>query len=199
MLADQESRGGAGVYRFSRHVVARRLRPRMVGSGRATVARAAFHHRSAPGTRVTSLTTWPGATPVSESARPAAMSASPTRRRLRRCLLILLRQPLGCARSLPEFLSPPSMSMSCSRCSKSSDIAPAIENGAGDVIVTPPTRRADGACCEASQVIPSAAEVADALLARERRQQVHANCGRHDNRSRWSAHLSHGTLARSIE
>ena len=64
--------------------------------------------------------------------------------------------------------------------------APAIENGAGEVIGTPPTRRATGHVAK-QQDIPSAAEVADALLARERRQQVHAESSAGPTKqARWS-------------
>ena len=134
LLADQESRGGAGCLSIQPRYVASRLRPGMVGCGGAILAGAALHHRTYRRRSVTSLRTSPGATPVSESAPAAVTSASLTRRKPRRCWLILMRHDLGCERSLHMFSSPPSMSMSCSRYSKSWDIAPAVENAAGDVI-----------------------------------------------------------------
>ena len=49
---------------------------------------------------------------------------------------------------------------------------PAVENSAGEVIVTQPSRRATYQPSEADRAVASAAEVAAALLARERRHRV---------------------------
>jgi Helicase conserved C-terminal domain len=49
---------------------------------------------------------------------------------------------------------------------------PAVENNAGDVIVTPPSRRAPRPSVAPGKAVPSAAEAAAALLQRERRHRV---------------------------
>jgi Helicase conserved C-terminal domain len=49
---------------------------------------------------------------------------------------------------------------------------PAVENNAGDVIVTPPSRRAPRPSVAPGKAVPSAAEAAAALLERERRHRV---------------------------
>ena len=49
---------------------------------------------------------------------------------------------------------------------------PAIENAAGEVIVTQPSRRATPQSAKPAKAVASAAEVAAALLARERRHRV---------------------------
>jgi hypothetical protein len=49
---------------------------------------------------------------------------------------------------------------------------PAVENSAGEVIVTPPSRRAPRAPAEPGKAVASAAEVAAALLERERRHRA---------------------------
>jgi Helicase conserved C-terminal domain len=49
---------------------------------------------------------------------------------------------------------------------------PAVENSAGEVIVTPPLRRATAAAAAPGKTVPSAAEVAAALLKREGRHRV---------------------------
>ena len=98
MLADQESRGGAGVYRFT----ATSLRGAFdQGWSAADVRRWLERHSTTgvPSLSLTSLTMWPGGTTASGSAPPAAMFACLTRRRLRRSLPTLPRRPLDCARS----------------------------------------------------------------------------------------------------
>jgi hypothetical protein len=49
---------------------------------------------------------------------------------------------------------------------------PAVENSAGDVVVTQPSRRATPQLAEPDRAVASAAEVAAALLARDRVQRV---------------------------
>ena len=166
----------------------RRCNPGLRGTPRPT-----YRRRS-----VTSLRTSPGAMPVSESDRRSVTSASLTRRKPRRCWLILMRHDLGCERSLHMFSSPPSMSMSCSRYSKSWGIAPAVENAAGEVMVTPPTRRAEKHLAE-SKPVRSAAQVADALLAGEGSRQVAMGVGAGPTTADVGLSISRGTVARSIE
>ena len=153
---------------------------------------------ASPSLSLTSLTMWPGGTTVSGSALPAAMFACLTRHRLRRSLPTLRRRPLGLRAVAPGVLVASVDEHELLPLLQELGHAPAIENGAGEVIGTQPARRATGHVAK-QQDIPSAAEVADTLLARERRQQVYAESAAGRQTQAVGRSSVPRTLARSIE
>jgi Helicase conserved C-terminal domain len=75
---------------------------------------------------------------------------------------------------------------------------PSVENSAGEVIVTPPNRRSGRQLTE-SKPVRSAAEVADALLTREGRQPVPMQGGPGQTTAGAGLSIPRGSFARSIE
>jgi hypothetical protein len=171
MLADQESRGVGGVYRFSatslrrafdlgwsaaevevwleRHSttgVPQALRY-LVGDaerrhGSIRVGPAGCYVRIADQTQVAALLAHPAASRLGlRSVGPEVLVAAVDEQEL----LLLLRE-LG--------------------------HSPAVENAAGELIATPPSRRAESLVAEPAKAAAPAAEVAEALLTRGRRHRV---------------------------
>src|SRR5688572_19636435 len=171
MLADQESRGVGGVYRFSakslrrafdlgwsaaevevwleRHsttAVPQALRY-LVGDaerrhGSVRVGPAGCYVRVRDRARVAALLAHPAASRLGlRSVGPEVLVAAVDEQEL----LLLLRE-LG--------------------------HTPAVENAAGELIASPPSRRAESLVAEPAKAAAPAAEVAEALLTRERRRRV---------------------------
>jgi hypothetical protein len=171
MLADQESRGVGGVYRFSatslrrafdlgwsaaevedwleRHSTTglpQALRY-LVGDaerrhGSIRVGPAGCYVRIADQTQVAALLAHPAASRLGlRSVGPEVLVAAVDEQEL----LLLLRE-LG--------------------------HSPAVENAAGELIATPPSRRAESLVAEPAKAAAPAAEVAEALLTRGRRHRV---------------------------
>jgi hypothetical protein len=197
MLADQESRGGAGVYRFT----ATSLRGAFDQGWSAADVRRWLERHSTTGVpqplaylvddvarRHDSIRVGPAGSYVrlSDQAQAAALLAHPAAA----ALGLRAVAPGVLVASVDEHELLPLL--------QELGLAPALENGAGEVIGTPPTRRATGHIAK-QQAIPSAAEVADALLAHERRQQVYAESAASPTKQAVGRSSVPRTLARSIE
>jgi Helicase conserved C-terminal domain len=197
MLADQESRGGAGVYRFT----ATSLRGAFDQGWSAADVRRWLERHSTTGVpqplaylvddvarRHDSIRVGPAGSYVrlSDQAQAAALLAHPAAA----ALGLRAVAPGVLVASVDEHELLPLL--------QELGLAPALENGAGEVIGTPPTRRATGHVAK-QQAIPSAAEVADALLAHERRQQVYAESAASPTKQAVGRSSVPRTLARSIE
>jgi hypothetical protein len=196
MLADQESRGGAGVYRFT----ATSLRGAFDQGWSAADVRRWLERHSTTGVpqplaylvddvarRHDSIRVGPAGSYVrlSDQAQAAALLAHPAAA----ALGLRAVAPGVLVASVDEHELLPLLQ----------ELGhPAIENGAGEVIGTPPTRRATGHVAK-QQAIPSAAEVAGALLAHERRQQVYAESAAGPTKQAVGGSSVPRTLARSIE
>jgi hypothetical protein len=197
MLADQESRGGAGVYRFT----ATSLRGAFNQGWSAADVRRWLERHSTTGIpqplaylvddvarRHSSIRVGPASSFVrlSDQAQAAALLAHPAAA----ALGLRAVAPGVLVASVDEHELLPLL--------QELGDAPAIENGAGEVIGAPPARRATGHVAKQDN-IPSAAELADALLAHERRQQVHAESAAGRTKQAVGRSSVPRTLARSIE
>ena len=109
-----------------------------------------------------------------------------------------MRHDLGCERSLRHVLIAAVDEYELLPLLQELGHSPAVENAAGDVIVTPPTRRAEKHLAE-SKPVHSAAQVADALLAGEGSRQVAMQAGAGPTTADVGLSISRGTVARSIE
>jgi hypothetical protein len=169
MLADQESRGGAGVYRFSASSLRRAFD---LGWSAADVQHWLEKHsttavpqplrylvddvaRSHGSIRVGPAGCY---IQVADQAQAAALLAHPA------------ASELGLRAVVPGVLVAAVDEQEIVPLLRELGHTPAVENSAGEVIVSPPAQRATRQLTEPGEAVASAAEVAEALLARERRR-----------------------------
>ena len=197
LLADQESRGGAGVYRFSPATLRRAFDQ---GWSAADVQSWLERHSTTPvpqalgyliddaAWRHASVRIGPAVcyVRISDPAQAAALLAHPDASRLG----LRAVAPHVLIAAVDEYELLPLL--------QELGHSPAVENTAGDVIVTPPTRRAEKHLAEAKPV-RSAAEVAETLLTGEGSQHVAVRAGAGPTNADVGLSISRGTLARSIE
>jgi hypothetical protein len=197
LLADQESRGGAGVYRFSPATLRRALDQ---GWSAADVQTWLERHSTTPvpqalsyliddaARRHASIRIGPAVcyVRISDPAQAAALLAHPDASRL------------GLRAIAPDVLIAAVDEYELLPLLQELGHSPAVENTAGDVIVTPPTRRAEKHLTE-SKPVRSAAEVAESLLTGEGSQPVAMGAGAGPTTADVGLSISRGTLARSIE
>jgi hypothetical protein len=197
LLADQESRGGAGVYRFSPATLRRAFDQ---GWSAADVQSWLEQHSTTPvpqalgyliddaARRHASIRIGPAVcyVRISDPAQAAALLAHPDASRLG----LRAVAPHVLIAAVDEYELLPLL--------QELGHSPAVENTAGDVIVTPPTRRAEKHLAEAKPV-RSAAEVAETLLTGEGSQHVAVRAGAGPTNADVGLSISRGTLARSIE
>ncbi|HEY6682253.1 MAG TPA: helicase-associated domain-containing protein [Propionibacteriaceae bacterium] len=197
LLADQESRGGAGVYRFSPATLRRAFDQ---GWSAADVQSWLERHSTTPvpqalgyliedaARRHASIRIGPAVcyVRISDPAQAAALLAHPDASRLG----LRAVAPHVLIAAVDEYELLPLL--------QELGHSPAVENTAGDVIVTPPTRRAEKHLAEAKPV-RSAAEVAETLLTGEGSQHVAVRAGAGPTNADVGLSISRGTLARSIE
>jgi Helicase conserved C-terminal domain len=170
LLADQESRGGGGVYRFS----ATSLRRAFDQGWSATKVRIWLERHATTAVpqpllylikdverRHGSIRVGPAGcyVRISDPAQATALLAHPD------------AQGLGLRAVAPGVLVAAVEENELIPLLQELGHTPAVENGAGELVVTPPTRRATGHVAERASV-PTAAEVVAVLLAGEPRQRV---------------------------
>jgi Helicase conserved C-terminal domain len=197
MLAEQESRGGGGVYRFSATSLQRAFDQ---GWSAAEVRLWLERHASTGvpqplvyliddvGRRHGSVRVGPAACYVrmSDQAQAAALLAHPA------------APSLGLRAVAPGLLVAAVDEHELVPLLQDLGHTPAVENGAGEVIVTPPPRRATGHRA-GPKSDPSAAEVAVALLAREPRERAYAEPGGSPTTKEIGRSRRPRTLARSLQ
>jgi hypothetical protein len=171
MLADQESRGGGGVYRFSATSLRRAFD---VGWSAADVQLWLERHSTTDvpqplrylvgdvARRHGSIRVGPAGCYVrlADQAQAAALLAHAA------------ASDLGLRAIAPGVLVAAVDEDELVPLLRELGHTPAMENSAGEVIVRQPSRRATRQLAEADKAVASAAEVAAALLARERRRRV---------------------------
>jgi hypothetical protein len=171
MLADQESRGGGGVYRFSATSLRRAFD---LGWSAADIQLWLEKHSTTEvpqplrylvgdlARRHGSIRVGPAGCYVrlADQAQAAALLAHPA------------ASALGLRAVAPGVLVAAVDEDELVPVLRELGHTPAVENSAGEVIVTQPSRRATYQPAEADRAVASAAEVAAALLARERRHRV---------------------------
>ena len=166
LLADQESRGGAGVYRFSATSLrgafdqgwsAEEVRRWLEGHSTTGVPQPLRYLIEDAGRRHGSIRLGPAGSYVhmSDQAQAAALLAHPA------------AAALGLRAVAPNVVVAAVDELELLRLLQELGHTPAVENGAGEVIVSPPARRATTPLAE-QRVVASPAEVAATLLARER-------------------------------
>jgi hypothetical protein len=166
LLADQESRGGAGVYRFSATSLrgafdqgwsAEEVRRWLERHSTTGVPQPLHYLIEDAGRRHRSIRLGPAGSYVhmSDPAQAAALLAHPA------------AAALGLRAVAPNVLVAAVDEHELLPLLQELGHTPAVENGAGEVIVSPPARRATTPLAEQS-VVASPAEVAATLLARER-------------------------------
>jgi hypothetical protein len=168
MLADQESRGGAGVYRFSASSLRRAFDlgwsaadvKHWLEKHSTTAVPQPLHYlvddvaRSHGSVRVGPAGCY---VQVADQAQAAALLAHPA------------ASELGLRAVAPGVLVAAVDEQEIVPLLRELGHTPAVENSAGEVIVPPPVQRATRQLTEPGEAVASAAEVAEALLARERR------------------------------
>jgi Helicase conserved C-terminal domain len=170
LLADQESRGGGGVYRFSATSLRRAFdqgwsatRVRMWLERHATTAvpQPLLYLIKDVERRHGSIRVGPAGcyVRISDPAQAAVLLAHPA------------AQGLGLRAVAPGVLVAAVEESELIPLLQELGHTPAVENGAGELVVTPPTRRATGHVAERASV-PTAAEVVAVLMGREPRQRV---------------------------
>jgi Helicase conserved C-terminal domain len=171
MLADQESRGGGGVYRFSASSLRRAFD---LGWSAADIQLWLEKHSTTEvpqplrylvgdlARRHGSIRVGPAGCYVrlAEQAQAAALLAHPA------------ASALGLRAVAPGVLVAAVDEDELVPVLRELGHTPAVENSAGELIVTQPSRRATHQPAEPDRAVASAAEVAAALLARERRHRV---------------------------
>jgi hypothetical protein len=171
LLADQESRGGGGVYRFSATSLRRALD---LGWSPADIQLWLENHSTTGvpqplrylvgdvARRHRSIRVGPAGSYVqmADQAQAAALLAHPA------------ASDLGLRAVAPGVLVAAVDEYELLPLLRELGHNPAVENGAGEVVVTQPSRRATPQFTGPDKAVGSAAAVADALLARERRQRV---------------------------
>jgi Helicase conserved C-terminal domain len=197
LLADQESRGGGGVYRFS----ATSLRRAFDQGWSAAEVKLWLDDHSTTGVpqplayliedvgrRHGSIRVGPAGcyVRVADQAQAAALLAHPAAAGLG--LRAIARDVLIAAVDEREVL--PLL--------QALGHTPAIENDAGELIINTPNKRATGPLTH-PKAAASAAEAANALLARERRQRVYAQPAAGSTKQPVGRASRPRTLARSIE
>jgi len=197
LLADQESRGGGGVYRFS-----------------ATSLRRAFDH----GWSAADVKLWLDSHSTTGVPQPLDYLIDDVGRRHGSIRV----GPAGCyvrvadqAQAAALLAHPAAAGLGLRAIAADVLIAstdehevlpllqelghtPTVENAAGELIVTTPGKRATGLLRQ-PEAIPSAAEVANDLLARERRERVYAQPAAGSTKQPVGRTTRPRTLARSIE
>jgi hypothetical protein len=197
LLADQESRGGAGVYRFSPATLRRAfdqgwsaadVQSWLERHSTTAVPQALGYLIDDAARRHASIRIGPAVcyVRISDPAQAAALLAHPDASRLG----LRAVAPHVLIAAVDEYELLPLL--------QELGHSPAVENNAGDVIVTPPTRRAEKHLAEAKPV-RSAAEVAETLLTGEGSQHVAVRAGAGPTNADVGLSISRGTLARSIE
>jgi hypothetical protein len=197
LLADQESRGGAGVYRFSPATLRRafdqgwsaaEVQSWLARHSTTDVPQALGYLIEDVARRHASIRIGPAVcyVRISDAAQAAALLAHPDASRLG--LRAVAPHVLVAAVDEHELLS----------LLQELGHSPAVENAAGDIMVTPPTRRAEKHLAE-SKPVHSPAQVADALLAGEGSQPVAMRAGASPTTADVGLSISRGTVVRSIE
>jgi Helicase conserved C-terminal domain len=197
LLADQESRGGAGVYRFSPATLRRafdqgwsaaEVQSWLARHSTTDVPQALGYLIEDVARRHASVRIGPAAcyVRISDAAQAAALLAHPDASRFG----LRAVAPHVLIAAVDEYELLPLL--------QELGHSPAVENAAGDVMVTPPTQRADKHLAE-SKPVRSAAQVADALLAGEGSRQVAMRVGAGPTTADVGLSISRGTVARSIE
>jgi hypothetical protein len=197
LLADQESRGGAAVYRFSPSSLRRAF-----DQGWSTAdAQSWLERHSTTGVpqalgyliddvarRHASIRIGPAMcyVRISDPAQAAALLAHPA------------AAQLGLRAVAPTVLIAAVDECEVLPLLQELGHHPAVENSAGKVIAAPPTQRSGKQLTE-PKVVPSAADVADALLIREGSQPVAVQAGASQTTAGAGLSISRATLARSIE
>ena len=171
MLADQESRGVGGVYRFSAASLRRafdlgksaaHVRLWLEQHATTDVPQALLYLVGDVARRHGSIRVGPAGcyVRVSDEAQAAALLAHPA------------ASGLGLRSVAPGVLIAAADEDELVPLLRELGHNPAIENSAGEVIVTPPLRRATAAAAAPGEIATSAAEVAAALLKSERGHRV---------------------------
>ena len=197
LLADQESRGGAGVYRFSPVS----LRRAFDQGWSAAEVQSWLQRHSTTGLpqaldyliddvarRHDSIRIGPAVcyVRISDPAQAAALLAHPS------------ASGLGLRAVAPNVLIAAVDECELLPLLQELGHSPVVENGAGEVLLTPPTRRAGKQLTE-SRPLLSAAEVAEALLTRGAGHPVALQPGATQPTAEVGLSIPRGTLARSIE
>ena len=170
LLADQESRGGGGVYRFSATSLrrafdqgwsAREVRLWLERHSTTDVPQPLLYLINDAERRHGSIRVGPAGcyVRISDPTQAAALLAHPA------------APGLGLRAVAPDVLVAAVDEDELVPLLQEVGHTPAVENAAGELVVTEPTRRATAHMTKRSSV-PSAAEVAAALLSREPRQRV---------------------------
>jgi Helicase conserved C-terminal domain len=171
MLADQESRGVGGVYRFSATSLRRafdlgwsaaEVRHWLEQHSTTDVPQALLYVVGDVSRRHGSIRVGPAGcyVRVADEGQAAALLAHPA------------ASDLGLRSIAPGVLVAAVDEHELVSLLRELGHNPAVENTAGEVIVAPPSRRATPELAEPATAVASAAEVAVALLARERRHRV---------------------------
>jgi hypothetical protein len=197
LLADQESRGGAGVYRFSPATLRRafdqgwsaaEVQSWLARHSTTDVPQALGYLIEDVARRHASIRIGPAVcyVRISDAAQAAALLAHPDASRLG----LRAVAPHVLIAAVDEYELLPLL--------QELGHSSAVENAAGDVMVTPPTRRAEKHLAE-SKPVHSPAQVADALLAGEGSQPVAMRAGASPTTADVGLSISRGTVVRSIE